>query len=65
MEASLWPQVRRPDVRGVISHVSALAIYELTDVSPAKVHLTLASQMRVRRAVARLSRPSLRRACSN
>src|SRR5437867_12575308 len=25
MEATLWPQVRRPDVRGVISHVSALA----------------------------------------
>lgn len=29
MEAALWPQVRRPDARGVISHESALAIYGL------------------------------------
>ena len=41
MEAVLWPQVRRPGTRGVISHDSALAIYGLSNVSPAKVHLTL------------------------
>lgn len=35
MEAALWPQVR-PDVRAVISHASALALYGLSDVSPAK-----------------------------
>ena len=37
MEAVLWPQVRRPDVVGVISHESALAIHELSDVNPARI----------------------------
>src|SRR5690606_39559668 len=31
MEAVLWPQVRRPDIVGVISHESALAMHELSD----------------------------------
>lgn len=53
MEAALWPQVRRPDVRGVISHASALAMYGLSDASPAKVHLTLPAGTRVRRTVPR------------
>lgn len=51
MEAALWPQVRRPDAHGVISHESALAIYGLADASPAKVHLTLPTEFRIRRAV--------------
>jgi hypothetical protein len=51
MEAVLWPQVRRPDAQGVISHESALAIYGLSDASPAKVHVTLPTAFRVRRAV--------------
>ena len=51
MEAALWPQVRRPDTHGVISHESALAIYGLSDVSPAKVHVTLPAELRIRRAV--------------
>lgn len=50
MEAALWPQVRRPDAHGVISHESALAIYGLSDASPAKVHLTLPTGLRIRRA---------------
>ena len=49
MEASLWPQVRRPEVRGTISHESALAMYELSDVSPSKVHITLPPTLRIRR----------------
>jgi hypothetical protein len=49
MEAVLWPQVRRSDVAGVISHHSALAIHELSDVSPARVHLTLPAGVRIRR----------------
>ncbi len=53
MEAALWPQVRRPDTRGVISHDSALALYGLSDVSPAKVHVTLPAATRIRRAVPR------------
>ena len=50
MEAALWPQVRRPDAHGVISHESALAIYGLSDASPATVHLTLPTGLRIRRA---------------
>ena len=53
MEAALWPQVRRPGERGVISHASALALYGLSDASPAKVHVTLPADARVRRAVPR------------
>lgn len=51
MEAVLWPQVRRPDVAGVISHQSALSIHELSDVSPARVHVTLPTTVRIRREV--------------
>jgi predicted transcriptional regulator of viral defense system len=51
MEASLWPQVRRPEVRGTISHESALALYGLSDVSPNKVHITLPPALRIRRAL--------------
>ena len=51
MEAVLWPQVRRPDVVGVISHESALAIHELSDVSPARIHVTLPTAVRIRREV--------------
>src|ERR1700733_12395668 len=51
MEAALWPQVRRPDAHGVISHESALAIYALSDASPAKVHVTLPTAFRIRRTV--------------
>lgn len=51
MEAALWPQVRRPDARAVVSHASALALYELSEVSPAKIHITLDPDLRLRRAV--------------
>jgi len=51
MEAALWPQVRRSEARAVISHASALALYELSEVSPAKIHLTLDPQVRLRREI--------------
>jgi predicted transcriptional regulator of viral defense system len=47
----LWPQVRRPDVAGVISHQSALTIHELSDVNPARIHMTLPTAVRLRRDV--------------
>ena len=47
MEASLWPA----GVPGVISHESALAIRDLSDVNPPKVHITLPKGFRVRREV--------------
>jgi hypothetical protein len=43
--------VRRPNAHGVISHESALAIYGLSNASPAKVHVTLPTEFRIRRAV--------------
>ena len=51
MEATLWPQVRRSELRAVVSHVSALSLYELSDVSPATVHITLPPNLRIRREV--------------
>ncbi len=49
MEASLWPA----GVVGAISHESALAIRELSDVNPSKVHLTVPKRFRVRREIPR------------
>ncbi|HKP76782.1 MAG TPA: type IV toxin-antitoxin system AbiEi family antitoxin domain-containing protein [Longimicrobiaceae bacterium] len=46
MEASLWPG---GGVKGVISHESALSIYEVSDVSPAKIHITVPRTFRTRR----------------
>ena len=51
MEAVLWPQVRRPEIVGVVSHQSALALHELSDVSPARVHVTVPIAVRIRRAL--------------
>lgn len=47
MEASLWP--RGP--QGVISHDSALVLHELSDVNPAKIHVTVPARHRILRAV--------------
>jgi len=49
MEACLWPA----GVVGTISHESALAIRELSDVNPSKVHLTVPKHFRVRREIPR------------
>lgn len=46
MAATLWP--RR---LGVISHDSALDLWELCDVNPAKIHLTVPASARIRRQV--------------
>jgi predicted transcriptional regulator of viral defense system len=47
MEASLWPGT----VRGVISRETALSIYGMSDVNPARIHVTVPRSWRVRRAV--------------
>lgn len=49
MEASLWPA----GVSGIISHESALALYNLSDVNPGRVHITVPSSYRIRRQVPR------------
>jgi predicted transcriptional regulator of viral defense system len=51
MEAVLWPQVRRPDVVGVLSHQTALSIHELSEINPSRIHLTLPTNVRLRREV--------------
>ena len=45
MSAVLWPQ----RVTGVLSHQTALSLMELSDVNPARIHLTLPVGYRVRR----------------
>lgn len=45
MSAALWPQ----GVTGVLSHQTALSLMELSDVNPAKIHLTIPVGYRVRR----------------
>ena len=47
MEATLWPG----GVQGVISHESALSMYDVSDVSPAKIHVTVPRSFRTHRAV--------------
>jgi hypothetical protein len=44
VEATRWP-----GGRGVISHDTALAVYELSDVNPTKVHVTVPRAYRLRR----------------
>lgn len=55
MQATLWPYDRagrvENRVRGVLSHETALALHELSDVAPPKVHITVPASYRVQRAV--------------
>ncbi len=48
MEAVLWPG---RGMRGVLSHDTALDLYGLSDVSAAKIDLTLPQAYRIRRAI--------------
>lgn len=43
--ATLWPY----GVEGVLSHETALELYELSDVNPAKIHVTIPRHHRLRR----------------
>ncbi|HEX7241755.1 MAG TPA: type IV toxin-antitoxin system AbiEi family antitoxin domain-containing protein [Longimicrobiaceae bacterium] len=49
MEASLWPS----GTKGIISHESALALYNISDVSPSRVHITVPRSFRIRRQIPR------------
>jgi predicted transcriptional regulator of viral defense system len=44
MEATLWPREQ-----GVLSHDTALDLYELSDVNPAKIYVTVPKRLRLRR----------------
>lgn len=47
VEATLWPA----PAQGVISHETALSIYGMSDVNPARIHVTVPRATRVRRTV--------------
>jgi len=47
MEAALWPR----GAEGVISHGSALELYEMSDVHPRRIHVTVPRAHRIRREV--------------
>lgn len=42
----LWSRGRNDDPQGVYSHETALSIYDLSDVSPAKLHMTVPAAFR-------------------
>jgi predicted transcriptional regulator of viral defense system len=50
MEASLWPQA----ARGVLCAETALDLHELCDVNPTRIHMTVPTGYRPRRAVPKL-----------
>jgi predicted transcriptional regulator of viral defense system len=50
MQAALWPR----GARAVISHSSALGLYELGDVNPAKIEITVPRAHRPRREIPHL-----------
>lgn len=47
MAAALWPL----EVQGVLSHETALELFEISDVNPAKIHITVPKAFRIRRAI--------------
>ncbi len=43
---SLWSRNRNEETEGVYSHQTALSLHELSDVNPAKLHMTVPPQFR-------------------
>jgi predicted transcriptional regulator of viral defense system len=43
---ALWSRNRNEEVEGVYSHQTALSLYELSDLSPAKLHMTVPTDFR-------------------
>ncbi len=43
---SLWSRNRKEETEGVYSHQTALSLHELSDVNPAKLHMTVPPQFR-------------------
>lgn len=43
---SLWSKNRREEVEGVYSHQTALSLHELSDLNPAKLHMTVPAHFR-------------------
>ena len=43
---ALWSRNRNEEVEGVYSHQTALTLYELSDLNPAKLHMTVPTEFR-------------------
>ena len=43
---ALWSRNRNEEVEGVYSHQTALSLYELSDLNPAKLHMTVPTDFR-------------------
>jgi hypothetical protein len=43
---ALWSRNRREETEGVYSHDTALSLYELSDLNPAKLHMTVPTAFR-------------------
>src|SRR5579859_6098264 len=43
---SLWSRNRNEEVEGVYSHQTALSLYDLSDVNPSKLHMTVPTDFR-------------------
>ena len=43
---SLWSRDRKGNIRGVYSHETVLSIYEVSDIMPAKLHMTVPTGFR-------------------
>ena len=43
---SLWSRNRKEEVDGVYSHLTALSLFELSDLNPAKLHMTVPTTFR-------------------
>src|ERR1700720_1112631 len=43
---ALWSRNRNEEVEGVYSHQTALSLYELSDLSPSKLHMTVPTDFR-------------------
>lgn len=48
-EAVLAVRVNRPELKPIVSHESALALHDISDVNPSKVHITVPTTTRLRR----------------
>jgi predicted transcriptional regulator of viral defense system len=48
---ALWSRNRNEEVEGVYSHQTALSLYDLSDLNPAKLHMTVATDFRRNRDV--------------
>ena len=48
---SLWSRNRNEETQGVFSHQTALSIHELSDLMPAKLHMTVPRQFRRNSAI--------------